>query len=155
MNKKNKPLFWKKERNKWMWLLIWGVLQLADYHTNLPVRYVQRMKMAPGDELGEVSLSFATCRPVTDDNSSTAGIETAHTHRGRLTLKSPVKSQRAPSISTCIWQWGDADGLPGSADLIYGGKKYLCAESDLKIKKYQRSLDRKVPRNVPFVWVHN
>lgn len=113
---------------------------------NLPVRYVQRMKKAPGDKLGEVSLGFTTCRPVTDDNPSTAFIET--TNRRCFTLTSPIISQTGPSFTTCIWQWGDAACLLGSVDLNDGGKQYPYAESDLKIKKYESSLDKQVPRNV-------
>lgn len=100
--------------------------------THLPVRYVQRMKMVPGDEMGEISLCFAARRPVTDDNPSTANIETIH--RRRFTLKTPVKSQIAPSFSTCTWLSGNAACLLVFVDLIYGGEKYLYAESDLKIK---------------------
>lgn len=73
-----------------------SIRQLPD---NLPVRYVQWMKMAPGDKLGKVSLGFTTCRPVTDDNPGTAVIETIK--RRRLTLKTAVKPQIAPSVSTC------------------------------------------------------
>lgn len=73
-----------------------SVRQLLD---NLPVRHVQWVKKMPGDQLGEVSLGFTTRRPVTDDNPSTAVTETIN--RSRLTLKTPVKPQTAPSSSTC------------------------------------------------------